>query len=131
MGLTSCEDPIDQVVDEISDLLMIHSYSEVSPVPGADLPSSKKHCQLGVESLQSFLEGLVPEKEVTAEALEQLRSIYNPFIRYCPLRVELANKLEECAERVMSFERFDSEPAKVSSTQACSLEESEWWGSWV
>ena len=84
-----------------------------------------------MESVQSFLEGLRPEKEVTAEALEQLRSIYKPFIRYCPLRVDFANKLEECAQRFMSFERFDSEPAEVISTQACSLEEGEWRGSWV
>ena len=90
--LTSCEDPIDQVVGEMSDLLMSHSYSELSPVPGADLLSSREHCRLGVESLQNINEILLLDKESIPGALDQLRAVYKSVVRICPLREELANK---------------------------------------
>ena len=129
--LAECEDALDHVIEELSDLLMVHSYAALAAVPGADFPSSAKHCKLGVVALQQFLDGLTPEEEISIAELEQLRSIFRPFIRFCPLKLELANKLEECAERVMRFEKFDSEPVKASPFQACSIDESGWCEPWV
>ena len=84
-----------------------------------------------MESLQIFLDGLEPASKVSVADLDKLRLIFRPFVRYCPLRKGLVSKLEECAERVMRFEEFDSDPAKESPSQACSLEKDEWWGPWV
>ena len=84
-----------------------------------------------MDALQTFLDGMAPEDEPSIEEFEQLRSLYKSFIRLCPLRKELVNKLEECAERVMMLEKFDSEPIKESSFEACGLGEGEWWRPWV